>query len=67
MNLTPEEITMLESCKSDQDWNNACDAVKNARGGQYPADWWPVMKLSGRMDRILGRFGRDSEIRFVTF
>ena len=62
MNLTPEEIDRLKACKSAEQWDAACDAVKRARGGQYPPDWWPVMKLSGLMDEILGSFGHDSDL-----
>ena len=62
-NLQPEEITALESCKSETEWNAACDKIKSARGGAYPADWWPTMKLSGRMDRILASFGASSDIK----
>lgn len=66
MNLTQAEIEMLEACKNPQEWNNACDQVKQARNGQYPPDWWPTMKMSGRMDRILNSFGQSSEIRYTT-
>lgn len=65
MNLTEAEIAALEACTSEDQWNAQCDAVKAARGGAYPPDWWPVMKLSGRMDRILAGFGGDSEIRLI--
>ncbi len=62
-NITEQEIALLKSCKSEQDWNNACDTIKKARKGAYPPDWWPKVKMSGLMDEILARFGRDSEIR----
>jgi len=62
-NLTENEIATLEACRSESDWNKACDVVKAARGGEYPPDWWPVMKLTGRMDRILARFGSSSELK----
>ena len=62
MNLTEEEIKMLESVKSGVEWDMACDAVKAARNVKYPPDWWPVMKLSGRMDRIFAGFGESPEM-----
>ena len=58
---------MLEACSSEQDWANACDAVKNARGGQYPSDWWDKVKLSGMMDRILARWGANSSLTLTPF
>jgi hypothetical protein len=63
-NLTAAELETLEACKTGEEWEAACSAVKKARGGQYPPDWWPEMKLSGRMDRILARFGETSDLRF---
>jgi hypothetical protein len=47
MQLTPEEIDTLKNTKSETEWNAACDAVKAARGGQYPADWFPRIIMSG--------------------
>ena len=67
MKITTEELKSLEACQSAQDWSDACDAVKEARGGHYPDDWWDKVKLSGMMDRILGRWGVDSNIRSVSF
>ena len=66
-NITEEELARLEDCQSAQDWSDACDAVKEARDGHYPDDWWNKVKLSGMMDRILGRWGADSNIRSVSF
>ncbi len=61
-NITDEELAMLRACQSDKDWNAACDAVKAARNGAYPEDWWARVKMSGLMDEVLSRFGRSSEI-----
>ena len=62
MNITDEELEMLENCHSSEDWNAACDKIKKARKGQYPPDWWPRVKMSGMMDRVMARFGADSEL-----
>ena len=62
--ITPEEIQLLESCRSADDWSAACDLIKEARGGHaYPPDWWDKVKLSGLMDRILSRWESSSELR----
>ena len=49
MNITQdEELTLLDS-KNDTEWNNACDAIKKARNGQYPPDWYEVVIAGGLM------------------
>lgn len=66
MNITDEEIKLLEASKSESDWNSACDKIKEARNGHYPPDWWPKIKMSGMMDRILNSFGADSDIHIIS-
>lgn len=66
-NLTQEELEMLEACTSPLEWQNACDKVKAARNGNYPNDWWQTMKLSGRMDKIMNRWGSNSELKITSF
>lgn len=61
--LTDAELEMLENCYTAVEWESACEAIKEARGGQYPPNWWPRVKLSGLMDRIMARWGEDSELR----
>lgn len=56
-NLTLPELLLLEGARTEAEWEACCDIVKEARGGQYPPDWFQVMNLSGRMDRIFKRFG----------
>lgn len=66
MNITDEEIAMLEAATSEREWNKACDVIKKARNNSYPPDWWVKVKMSGMMDRILAKFGMDSEIKIET-
>ncbi len=65
-NITNEELSMLECCQSAQEWREACDKIKSVRGQDYPDDWWGKVKLTGMMDRILGRWGDDSELKIST-
>jgi len=65
-NITNEELSMLEACQSAEDWREACDKIKGERGQAYPDDWWDKVKLSGMMDRILGRWADDPNITFST-
>ena len=67
MKITEQELDSLEACQSAQDWREACDKIKSVRGQAYPDDWWDKVKLTGMMDRILGRWGADSSIRSVSF
>ena len=65
-NLTEKELKILEACQHPMDWGIACDNIKAARGGNYPEDWWSEVKLSGMMDRIMSRWGADSELRVTS-
>ena len=66
-NLTQRELEMLNDCQSAQEWGDACDTIKQARGGIYPDDWWNKVKLSGMMDKILARWGEDSSLKSISF
>ena len=59
-------IDLMESSQTSQEWSDNCDKVKAACGGNYPSFWWPVMKLSGRMDKILARWDSDSSLRLTS-
>lgn len=61
-NLTSEELEAFEACASVEEWERLCGEAKKKRNGAYPDDWWPQMKVSGRMDRIMARFGGSSEL-----
>ena len=65
--ITPEELKSLEACHDEADWAKACDAIKHARQGLYPDDWWAKVKQSGMMDRIMARWGQDSELKVQEF
>lgn len=51
-NLTEAELELLKQTKSETEWNAQCDAIKSARDGQYPPDWYPLIVLSGLFARI---------------
>ncbi|MGL5059077.1 MAG: hypothetical protein ACRC62_03765 [Microcoleus sp.] len=50
--LTPEEIRGLELARSEEEWEDICDEVIKARGGEYPADWYKKVILSGLAHRV---------------
>ena len=64
-NITPEQLASLEACTTAAQWGEACDAIKKASdsGVEYPSDWWDKVKMSGMMDRIMARWGDDSELK----
>ncbi len=45
--ITARELLSLWCAKSAAEWDAACDAIKAARGGVYPPDWWEVVHLCG--------------------
>lgn len=48
---------MLEGCATPDEWNVACAAVKRAREGGYPSDWYPrVLAPGGISDRLKARW-----------
>jgi hypothetical protein len=54
--VTNKELAVLEACESEEDWNNACEAIKSARGGYYPEDWYDRVVNSGFQEKIQSRW-----------
>ena len=48
LDLTTEEgvTALMETSKSEAEWNDNCDAVKKANGG-YPGFWYAAVIESG--------------------
>lgn len=63
-NMTPEDIAILETARSSEEWKQCVTTVKQRHGGKYPDDWWEVMKLSGRMDAIFAHWGGSTKLSF---
>lgn len=40
-------VTLMQSSKSESEWNKNCDTIKAANGGDYPSFWYSVIVLSG--------------------
>ena len=51
-----EVIALMESSKSDREWNANCDKVKEACNG-YPDYWYSAIVLSGLCDRVSAKYG----------
>lgn len=46
-----EVVTLMESSRSEREWNANCDKVKAACGG-YPEFWWSAIQVSGVAARV---------------
>mgnify|MGYP001474847768 CR=1 FL=1 len=38
---------IMQSSKSEQEWNENCDKIKEQNNGQYPDFWFETIILSG--------------------
>jgi hypothetical protein len=56
MLITESELELLKATKSENEWNDACDKIKDARDGQYPPDWYVKVLASGLMHQICSKF-----------
>lgn len=59
-----EVVTLMESSKSEDEWNANCRHVKKACGG-YPGFWFPVIITSGLADRVAKSFGSSTDIKVI--
>ncbi|TXI90546.1 MAG: hypothetical protein E6Q36_01285 [Chryseobacterium sp.] len=54
--MNPETVVLLmETSKSEQEWNDNCDKVKSHFGG-YPSWWFQTIVLSGVLSRIAAKW-----------
>ena len=60
-----EVAALMESSRSETEWNNNCDKVKAACGG-YPDFWYSAVVVSGLAKRVMARFGASPEIEIVS-
>lgn len=55
--MTEDEVkALMESSKSEWEWNANCDKVKRAFGG-YPEFWFPLIVMSGLSARVHASWG----------
>jgi hypothetical protein len=54
LDLTMEKgvLTLMRGSKSEQEWNNNCDKVKESNGGNYPNFWFRLILMGGEMARV---------------
>ena len=62
MKLTTKEGVkeLMQSSKSEKEWNSNCDKVKAANNG-YPSFWFAEVVMSGLMDKTARTWGVNAE------
>jgi hypothetical protein len=65
--LSNDELKLLESAKTDEEWNSACSTIKSHHGGGYPRDWYAKVIASGLAARVASQFGQTGEIIVSSF
>jgi hypothetical protein len=58
--MTRAELDRLEGAQSEQEWNEACVAIREAHGG-YPNDWFIRVMHSGLSKRVLARLAAKAQ------
>ncbi len=54
--MTEQEVVLLmESSKTEAEWNRNCDEVKRRCGG-YPSFWFQAIVMSGLLARVSASF-----------
>ena len=51
-----EVVNLMQSSKSEKEWNENADKVKAANGG-YPGWWYAEIVLSGVMSKTVANWG----------
>lgn len=66
-NIMNEEqvVALMKGSKSEQEWNENCDRVKGAFGGNYPSFWFSAIVLSGVASQIAATFGGSADIKVI--
>ncbi len=57
-----EVVILMESSRTEQEWNANCGKVKAAFNG-YPPFWFKAINQSGVAKRTLEKFGASDEIQ----
>lgn len=63
--LTNDELNLLESAKSDAEWDKACDIIRHSHGSRYPSDWYEKVIASGLSARVRNSFGGSNQIQVI--
>ena len=48
---------ILRKCKNADEWDAACDEIRNSSGGHYPDFWYKEIMLSGFSEEIAMSWG----------
>ncbi len=64
MSMTKEQLELMASSKTAEEWDANCDKVKAAHGG-YPDDWNEKVVLSKLVSITAAKWGGDADIHIV--
>ena len=54
---TPEQVvSLMESSKSEEEWNANCDKVKAAHNNDYPNWWYKEIVMSGILSKTQAKW-----------
>ena len=54
---TPEGVKeLMASSTSETEWNDNCDSIKEANGGDYPDFWLGTVMMSGLYGKVSAKF-----------
>ena len=62
-----EVVALMESSKTEEEWNINCDKVKAACGGSYPDFWFAAVLASGVSSRTAAKWGGTDDITISVF
>lgn len=60
-----EVVALMESSRSEDEWDTNCSKVKKACGG-YPSFWYSAIVASGLADRIAKSYGSSADINIIS-
>lgn len=61
--VTDNELSLLDRCKSVGEWDAAVAAIRRARGGDFPVNWFTKVERSGLAKMIFKRWGGTPQMK----
>lgn len=57
------ELSLLDQCKSVEEWDAAVAVIRKARDGNFPSDWFTRVERSGLAKMIFKRWGGTPQMK----
>ncbi len=52
MNITIQELDLLNKCNTKEEQNKTCNQIKRNHNGNYPDDWFKSVILAGLLPNL---------------